>query len=169
MQYLRDAFPRTRWADRPLPETAAFWLQMHAGFRQASAAMQASVGRYRAGSIDVRTFHDQTLPTLARFLQHLDGHHRIESDHYFPQFRQIEPRIAPGIDLLDCDHDAVHAHLETLAAHGNSLHQAVRSGANARDLALTLADTLDTAAPPLLRHLDDEEDIVIPLIALREG
>ena len=76
--------------------------------------------------------------------------------------------IAVGIDLLDRDHDAVHAHLETLAAHGNALHQAIRSAApDAADHAARMTDALDAAALPLLRHLDDEEDIVIPLMALK--
>ncbi|RZJ93560.1 MAG: hemerythrin domain-containing protein [Brevundimonas sp.] len=168
MLYLRDALPRDRWQGHAIPQMAAFWLQMHGGFRQASAAMAHVVAEHRAGVIDIRTYHDRLLPTLARFLQHLDGHHNIESGHYFPQFRQIEPRIAAGIDLLDRDHEAVHAHLEALAAGGNALHQAVRSDAPAGDHASRLNDALDAAAAPLIRHLDDEEDIVIPLITLHE-
>jgi iron-sulfur cluster repair protein YtfE (RIC family) len=167
MLYLRDALPRDRWHGHAIPQTAAFWLQMHAGFRQASAAMASVVADQRSGAVDLRTYHDRLLPTLAQFLQHLDGHHNIESGHYFPQFRQIEPRIAAGIDLLDRDHDAVHAHLEALAAAGNALHHAVRSSAPAADFASRLNDALDAAAPSLARHLDDEEDIVIPLITLK--
>ena len=37
----------------------------------------------------------------------------------------------------------------------------------AADHAARMADALNAANPPLLRHLDDEEDIVIPLMALR--
>jgi len=141
---------------------------MHAGFRQASDHMQQVTAAYRAGTIDLRSFHDRLLPTLSGFLQHLDGHHNIETTHYFPQFRAIEPRIAPGIDLLDRDHDAVHGLLESLADRGNALHRAFRAAdIHAADQAARMADALDAAAPPLLRHLDDEEDIVIPLMALR--
>jgi len=166
--WLRDSFPRDRWNAAALPQTAAFWLQMHDGFRQASAHMDQVAAAYRADTIDLRAFHDGLLPTLANFLQHLDGHHNIETAQYFPHFRRLEPRIAVGIDLLDRDHDAVHAHLKALAAHGNALHQAIRSAApDAADHAARMTDALDAAAPPLLRHLDDEEDIVIPLMALK--
>lgn len=166
--WLRDAFPRSRWGDAAVPQTATHWLAMHDGFRQASQHMDHISRAYRAGDVDLRAFHDRLLPTLARFLQHLDGHHNIETRHYFPIFRRIEPRIADGIDLLDRDHDAVHAQLETLADRGNALHHAARSGGpDAADAAARLADALDTAGPGLLRHLEDEEDIVIPLIALR--
>lgn len=166
--WLRETFPRERWTALALPQTAAHWLQMHAGFRQAGNHMGQVAAAYRAGTIDLRGFHDRLLPTLSNFLQHLDGHHNIETTHYFPQFRLIEPRVAAGIDLLDRDHEAVHAHLETLAERGNALHRAVRgNGPDAADHAARMADALDAANPPLLRHLDDEEDIVIPLIALR--
>lgn len=166
--WLRDAFPRSRWAEASVPASATHWLQMHAGFRQASQHMEQVTGAYRAGTIDLRGFHDRLLPTLSGFLQHLDGHHNIETTHYFPQFRAIEPRIVPGIDLLDRDHDAVHGLLQSLADRGNALHRAVRAGdVDAADQAAHMAEALDAAGPPLLRHLDDEEDIVIPLMALR--
>lgn len=167
MLYLRQALPRARWGEG-LPPTAAFWLQMHAGFRQAQAAMAAQAARWRAGQVEARGLHDALLPTLQSFLQHLDGHHRIESGHYFPAFRRIEPRIGAGLDLLDCDHEAIHAHLEALFQAGLGLHHAIRAGEpGAADRAHGLADALDAAGPALARHLDDEEDIVIPLMALR--
>ena len=164
--WLRDAFPRERWANVALPPVAAHWLQMHGGFRHAGAHMEQLVAARGTGALDARTFHDSLLPTLANFLQHLDGHHNIETGHYFPQFRRLEPRIAAGIDLLDRDHDAVHAHLEILAARGNAFHQAVHAGdAAMADHASRMADALTAASQPLLRHLEDEEDIVIPLMA----
>jgi len=169
MLYLRDAFPRERWTDA-LPETAAFWLQMHAGFRAQQAQMAAVASRWRAGALDPRGLQAALLPTLQAFLQHLDGHHRIETGHYFPQFRLIEPRIQTGLDLLDRDHDAIHGDLEALYHSAVAFHQAVAAQSPAAsDHAHRLADVLDRAAPGLIRHLDDEEDIVIPLMALRSG
>lgn len=110
------------------------------------------------------------MPTLQAFLQHLDGHHRVESGHYFPQFRLIEPRIQSGLDLLDRDHDAIHAHLNALYQSAVAFHQAVAApSTDAPDHAHRLADVLDRAAPGLIRHLDDEEDIVIPLMVLKGG
>ncbi len=142
---------------------------MHQGFRQAQAAMDQAIAAHRAGETDAAGLHSRLTPTLGGFLQHLDGHHRIESGHYFPQFRRIEPRIQAGIDLLDRDHDAIHAHLEALARHGRAYHQAVAAGGPAEDAAHRLVEAIERAAGPLIRHLDDEEDIVIPLMALRFG
>ena len=167
MLYLRDAFPRERWTEA-LPETATFWLQMHAGFRAQQVQMADAATRWRSGQLDPRSLHAALLPTLQAFLQHLDGHHRVESGHYFPQFRLIEPRIQTGLDLLDRDHDAIHAHLDALYHSAVAFHRGVAGqSSDAPDHAHRLADTLDRAAPGLIRHLDDEEDIVIPLLALK--
>mgnify|MGYP001556727453 CR=1 FL=1 len=169
MLYLRDAFPRERWTEA-LPESAAFWLQMHAGFRAQQRHMADAAARWRSGALDPHGLHGTLIPTLQAFLQHLDGHHRIESGHYFPQFRLIEPRIQPGLDLLDRDHDAIHAHLDALYQSAVAFHQGVAAQSpGASDHAHRLADVLDRAAPGLIRHLDDEEDIVIPLMVLKSG
>ena len=151
-----------------LHPTARRWLQMHGGFRTHQAEMGAMVDAWRAGVTDVPTLHRTLIPALHQFLQHLDGHHRVESGHYFPALQQLEPRIATGIDLLDRDHDAIHAHIEAMVQTGRALHEAVEGGApDAGDRVERLSDVLLLASPQLARHLDDEEDIVIPLIALR--
>lgn len=162
LTWLRRELPRDRWTD--LHQTAAFWLEMHAGFRAERASMTAVIAGLRGGG-DLREFHDRLLPLLQGHLQHLDGHHRVESGHYFPQFRRAEPRIQTGLDLLDRDHDAVHAQLEAMLNAARAFHLAVRSGRpDARDLAGRLAEAVEAAGVPLLRHLEDEEDLVIPLI-----
>lgn len=166
--YLRDRYPRSRWAEAGLNPTAAHWLQMHAGFRAHGGHMAALTDAFRADPSNPRGLHQALIPTLQAFLQHLDAHHRIESAHYFPVFRRMEPRVSDGIDLLDRDHDAVHAHLEAMVMKGRDFHAAVAGASpDARDAGLRLADVLDAALPPLDRHLDDEEDIVIPLLALK--
>lgn len=164
--YLRNEFPRDRWTST-IDETAAFWLQMHAGFRRHQAHMDGLVSRWRSDG-DATSLHRQLIPALQSFLQHLDGHHRIESGQYFPMMRRIEPRIGAGIDLLDRDHDAIHKTLEALYQSGLAFHQAMIGNApDLADLANGLSDVIDQNAGPLLRHLEDEEDIVIPLIQLR--
>ena len=164
--YLRDAFPRDRWTTA-LDQTAAFWLQMHASFRSHQAHMEGLVGQWRANG-DAAALHRQLIPALQSFLQHLDGHHRVESGQYFPMLRRIEPKIGAGIDLLDRDHDAIHETLEALFQDGLAFHQAVAGNTpDAADKAARLSDLIERGARPLLRHLEDEEDIVIPLIQLR--
>lgn len=165
-RYLIEEFPRDRWS-AGLDETAALWMQMHAGFRNHQAHMYGLIGQWRMDG-DLTALHRSLVPTLQSFLQHLDGHHRIESGQYFPMMRTIEPRIGAGIDLLDRDHDAIHGMLEALFRNGLAFHQAVMArAADAADHAHQLSDLIDANARPLLRHLEDEEDIIIPLIQLR--
>lgn len=162
MAALCQGAPRARATDEGLTDLTRFWLQMHDGFRRETAIMIAATANLREGRADARAFHDGVLPVLAGFLQHLDGHHRIESGHYFPQFRRLDGRVQPALDLLDRDHDVIHTHLQALADAGNALHRAIR--ADAADAAMRLADALETARAPLNRHLDDEEDIVAPIL-----
>ena len=164
-RYLLADLPRDRWHGNEVAAMARFWLQMHSGFRLEVAHMDTLTRRWRAGNIALPDLHRQLIPTLQQFLQHLDGHHNIETHHYFPTMRQVEPRIGAGIDLLDRDHDVIHDHLETLFQNGIAFHQGVSANApTAGDAAARLADVLDRSGPALARHLDDEEDIVVPLI-----
>jgi len=161
-RYLVEAFPRDRWT--ALPEVAAFWLQMHASFRGHQAHMDGLVGQWRSDG-DLAALHRQLMPALQSFLQHLEGHHRVESGHYFPMMRTIEPRVGAGIDLLDHDHDIIHGTLDAMFRSGLAFHQAITAdAADAADQANRLGDLIEAAGKPLLRHLEDEEDIVIPVI-----
>ncbi|MFN3353971.1 MAG: hemerythrin domain-containing protein [Brevundimonas sp.] len=170
MRFLLPARPRDTWGQADLHPTARFWLQMHDGFRAQQAEMGRLTGAVRAGAADAAATHPRLIGLLGGFLQHLDHHHKIESGHYFPQFRAMEPRVAEGLALLDADHDVVHERLETLHGEGLAYHQAVLARSpEARDALLRFADALDAATPLLDRHLDDEEEIVIPLIATRGG
>lgn len=163
-------FPRERWREPWLDQTAAHWLMMHDAFRGHQASMARTVADWRGGRLDLRGFHGRLIPELQGFLQHLDGHHRIESGHYFPAFRRAEPALAAGMDLLDRDHDRIHATLESLFQSALAFHQALLANApDARDKAQRLAEALLSAEPPLSRHLSDEEDLVIPLLALHSS
>lgn len=165
MAGLAQPAPRATSSDATLSDIARFWLQMHDGFRRETDHMAQASELVLGSSLEARAYHDRVLPVLAGFLQHLNGHHHVETGHYFPQFRRLDPARIAALDLLDRDHDAVHAHLEALAATGNALHRAVRGGAgSSRDDALALADAVLAARAPLTRHLDDEEDIVIPVL-----
>lgn len=160
-------FPKARWDEPTVAEMARFWLNVHENFRRHHAHLDALTTHWREGRSDFRTLHGRLIPATQQFLQHLDMHHRIESGQYFPAFRDLDPRIAHGIDLLDRDHDVVHEALERLFASASTFHQAVQSGtADAADQAARLSDVISDMGPLVLRHLDDEEEIVIPLIQL---
>ncbi|MDP2116781.1 MAG: hypothetical protein Q8J71_05235, partial [Brevundimonas sp.] len=60
--YLRDQFPRARWT-ATLDETAAFWMQMHAGFRDHQAHMDSLISQWRVDG-DLTALHLSLIPAL---------------------------------------------------------------------------------------------------------
>ena len=168
MRLLLADYPKERWGEPTLAEMARFWLGVHDNFRRHHAHMVAVANHWRGGHADLRGLHGRLIPTVQDFLQHLDMHHRIESGQYFPVFRRADPRIAHGVDLLDRDHDVVHEDLDRLFQSAVAFHQGLQGGApDAGDKARVLTDVIDAMGPRVLRHLHDEEEIVIPLIATR--
>lgn len=164
--FLVERYPRDEWtAHSNVAGTAAFWLQRHAFFRDMGRSLTGIIADYREGRQSAPEFARHFAPRLQRFLGELDGHHRVEDDHYFPAFAAAEPRLKRGFEILDSDHHAIHEALLRNADAANAFMRALASTADeqrfrADDYA---AANLDLVAM-LARHLDDEEDLVIPLI-----
>ena len=161
--YLRAAYPKGDWAKHVnFGELSAFWLGVHQSLRAEGAAVERIIADFREGRIDAQGFPHRFVPALNQFLGHLDGHHRIEDTVYFPKFRALDPRMQRGFDLLEADHHAIHAALETTVGSARgllaSLNQPDRDARAADEHAAHA--TMLTAL--LLRHLADEEDLVIP-------
>jgi hypothetical protein len=166
LRVLIERYPREVWPDHPnLGQTARFWLQRHAMFRELGAALQAGTGAFREGEVAPAAFKGWFVPRLRFFLGELDGHHRIEDHAYFPLFRAADARLARGFDVLEGDHETIHHALERTAARAGAFLQAPEHD---RDAVLRAADAYADEADALLRglirHLDDEEDLIVPMI-----
>ncbi|MEP9402239.1 hemerythrin domain-containing protein [Sphingomonas sp. VNH70] len=161
--YLRPAHPQPGWrAHANFGQLADFWLHVHASLKGEAAAVAATLAALRAGRLDPAGFQRRFVGELNRFLQHLDAHHRIEDQAYFPKFRALDPRMARGFDLLDADHHAIHAALVANADAARTLLAALH-GSDAVDRAADgYAAQSDALLAMLTRHLADEEDLVIP-------
>ncbi|MGF1631269.1 MAG: hemerythrin domain-containing protein [Kiloniellaceae bacterium] len=166
---LRERHPRAGWqADSRLGMTAQFWLERHDAFRRLAAALQQMTGRFRGGGLDPEDFSAGFAPRLQLLLSELNGHHQVEDFHYFPLFRRAEPRLVPGFALLDRDHKTLHLSLVETAEAANALLQALaRAPAEAEGPAETYAEVSGLLLTRMARHLDDEEDLVIPLLIER--
>lgn len=167
-QYLEQGCPRAEWGDEGrIHAMAAHWLDVHGWFRGMLEGLTGLTGDWREGRIAAASqFQAGVMPRLQQFLQNLDGHHQRESRMYFPAFGKLEPRIAPGIALLDRDHDAVHRLLEGMVEAANGFNRAVAAGEDPAASGEALAAAIESAVAPLGRHLHDEEDIIIPLLTL---
>ena len=162
--WLEREYPRAEWPVLKLHASARFWLERHDWFRRTQAGLVGGGRRWREGGGPPLAYARATLPALSGFLQHLDGHHRIESEHYFPAMGRQEPRMQAGFALLDRDHDAIHQVLADLAEAAVALNRSFSARSGETEAAERLADVIEAAGRPLTRHLDYEEDIVVPML-----
>ena len=169
LRVLARRHPRETWtAHANLGETARFWLRRHALFRQLDGIIRDGA----EAALDGRTEAAEFKPRLARhlgwYLRQLEEHHWVEDHHYFPVFRRAEPRLAAGFELLERDHDAIHAAIGGIIERANAvLAQQGAGGAAFRSDLARFRDAHVDLGRELGRHLDDEEDLVIPLILER--
>ncbi|MFN3613124.1 MAG: hemerythrin domain-containing protein [Rubrimonas sp.] len=165
LRYLLDRYPREVWPTHPnLGATAQFWLRRHRMFRELGAALTAATGAFREGRLQPAEYRAWFLPRLGFFLTELEGHHHIEDAHYFPLFVAAERGLQRGFDALDGDHHLIHDDLGALSDSGRALAQALASGRDGRAAADRWTADSDRLLARLSRHLDDEEDLVAPLI-----
>lgn len=167
---LRAQYPRGGWRGHAnFNQLAQFWLRIHAGLRHEGSEVARVLNLFRAQDIDADQFQRAFIPQLNGFLQHLDQHHRIEDEAYFPKFRQLDTRFVLGFDLLEADHELIHQRLVTTVDHARKLLNALSFPA---EMVQRAADAYAAEAEMLLglllRHLADEEDLVIPAM-LKHG
>ena len=162
-------YPREAWQGHEnLGGMAQFWLQRHGMFRDLGAALNEAVAGWRDERIETGAFVQFFVPRLNFFLGQLEGHHQIEDHHYFPVFRRAEPRLDRGFDILDSDHHVIHAALQSNADAANVLLQALQAGGDQLKRAGdAYAGESGQLVAMLMRHLDDEEDLIIPVILER--
>lgn len=166
LRVLLEQYPRAVWSEHPnLGVLARFWLDIHNGFRAFGGRLSASAGDFREGLVTPERFRAEFAPRLQMFLSHLEGHHNIEDYQFFPVFSEAEPRLVRGFDVLEADHRIIHGGMNRLVETANAFLQ---TPAQEKDRMHYAADAYVTAGEDLIRllhrHLEDEEDLIIPLI-----
>jgi hypothetical protein len=161
--------PRESWPSHAnLGELARFWLQRHELFRQLDEAIRSGV----EAALEQRIEAAEIQPWLSRHLGwslwQLEQHHEVEDHHYFPLFRRAEPRLTPGFELLEGDHRALHTAIGGVIERASAVLASEPPGADTfrSDLG-RFRDAQVDLGRALIRHLDDEEDLVIPLLLER--
>lgn len=168
--FLLRRHPREGWGENAdLGDLARFWLTRHDGFRQLGGALTDALTRFREGEVEAMQFGGYFAPRLQHFLTELHHHHMIEDQHYFPLFAAAETRLARGFDILENDHELIHERIGRVIASANGLLGLLEGGDSdrIRRAADTYAADSDLLVNGLLRHLDDEEDLIVPLMIER--
>lgn len=166
LRLLLDRYPRALWQGHAhLGAMAQFWLSRHDMFRDIAVALEEATTAFRDGTASVPDFRAWFPSRLSFFLQQLNAHHQVEDLHYFPVFQAAEARLARGFDVLAGDHHTIHQSIDRAVETANAL---LRTAVNDPDPLRAAADAYTGASQTLLRqlrqHLDDEEDLIIPLI-----
>jgi iron-sulfur cluster repair protein YtfE (RIC family) len=153
-------YPREQWRGHAnLGEMARFWLSRHDMFRELASMIQT------IETLPAAEFPPQLVPRLQFLLSQLNVHHQIEDLHYFPIFRAADARLARGFDVLEGDHHAIHADMAATADTANALLRALADDTDAlRRCGDDYAAASGALNKGLIRHLDDEEDLIVPLI-----
>jgi hypothetical protein len=172
LRVLLERYPRASWRDQR-SAGASFWLSIHDGFRREAAELDRLNEDFRAGRITVHELAVHASPRLRNLIAHLHGHHEIEDFHYFPAFREAERRLAAGFDALARDHEKLQLDIGAAAAAADALMMAAHSAEPASAAHTLAAERYESASGALferlLRHLTDEEDLIIPLLIDRQS
>lgn len=165
LDMLLKQYPRKEWARHEnLGGMAKFWLQRHDMFRALGGELRKGTGRFQDGGRDPQEFWRWFAPRASTFLNELHGHHHIEDEHYFPVFRRAEKRLVRGFDILDMDHITLDQEIKGLADDANAFQRALSKRGDVRPAADRLHKRLEGMQTGVLRHLSDEEDLIIPVI-----
>lgn len=166
LKLLIARYPRDVWTGHVnLGGMAKFWLARHTMFRELGSSLSQASDRFRDEAIDAREFAAFFAPRLQFFLQQLHAHHHVEDDHYFPIFRRAESKLARGFEILESDHGAIALCIDNSVTAANAFLQALDGPpVGVKQAATHYAQSGDILLRSLLRHLDDEEDLIVPLI-----
>ena len=170
-EHLRELvrlYPREGWeGHRNFDGLTRFWLDRHLMFRKVMVQLQDGAEAFLDGNKDPMRYAAETQRLAGFFLNQLHGHHQIEDQQYFPLLSAHDASLVEGFDLLDSDHLALDGHIHALADRTNAMLH-VAGQAAMTDRAAELHGALSQFHLFLNRHLEDEEDLVVPVI-LRYG
>lgn len=165
LKFLIACYPREAWPGHAnLGQTARFWLARHDGFRELGRALAGATAEFRAGGVAPRAFQGWFAPRLRHFLSQLHEHHQVEDFHYFPVFRAAEQRLAAGFDVLERDHEAIHAAILATLQSANEFLRSLDDADARRFAGDRYAEASEKLLRQLRRHLADEEDLIVPVI-----
>lgn len=165
LRVLFDRHPRDTWnLDRS--SHAGFWLEIHDGFRHEIGGLDAAGEDFWRGRVGAPQLAAIGAPRLRGLIAHLRGHHEIEDFHYFPVFREQEPRLARGFDTLTADHVALQRDIDAALAALRELLVAAELP-SAQHAAERFIQANAQLGRRVKRHLVDEEDLVVPLLLER--
>lgn len=157
-------WPPERWAEQPgYSGLASHWQEIHRAMLRNLGIVERSLrslAEDRLADPDRLKLVGEIAPIARHSVDHLHGHHRLEDQSMFPQLLRAAPSLARPLNLLEADHIVLNAVLGPFERALESLPDA-DAPASAWD---EIAGAGERVARVARRHIEDEEEIVIPAV-----
>ena len=157
-------WPPQRWAEHPAHDgLASHWQGIHRAMLHNLGLVERSLRTLAEDGLsaaDRARLAGEIAPIARHAVEHLHGHHRLEDRNMFPQLLRAAPSLARPLNLLEADHIVLNA---VLGPFERAL--AALPGADAPASAWdAVASAGERVARVARRHIEDEEEIVIPAV-----
>ena len=164
--FLFNKLPPDQWFSADYAYKTSGWLKVHTNIRKRQRILTQISAGYQSGEYDWAAYRSQMLKRINMHILKLHQHHGVEDEGFFPEFIRMYPQLQAGFEILGRDHVRLDALLDKLQVQNDTL---ARSEVEDKMLAEQLHQTLVEATDLLSQHLTDEEDLVIPILGLRQG
>ena len=164
--FLFNKLPPDQWFGADYAYKTSGWLKVHTNIRKRQRILTQISEGYQSGEYDWAKYRSQMLKRINMHILKLHQHHGVEDEGVFPEFIRMYPQLQAGFEILGCDHVRLDALLDKLQLQNDTL---ARTEVEDKALAAQLHQTLVDVTNLLSQHLSDEEDLVIPILGLRQG
>lgn len=164
--FLYEKLPANQWYSSEYAYKTSGWLNVHTNIRKRQRILKELSAEYQMGALNWQNYRSQVLPRINQHVFKLHQHHSIEDRGYFPNFVSLYPQLKAGFEILERDHVRLDALLHELQTLNNLL---VRQENEDKALAEQIHNALIASSDLLSSHLSDEEDLVIPILGLRQS
>jgi hemerythrin-like domain-containing protein len=157
-------WPPQRWPGHPAyAGLASHWQDIHRAMVHNLGLVEQSLralAEDRLAEADRIRLAGEIAPVARQAVDHLHGHHRLEDRTMFPQLLRAAPALARPLNLLEADHIVLNA---VLGPFERALRSMPVAGAPASAWD-EVAAAGERVARVARRHIEDEEEIVIPAV-----
>ncbi len=167
LRELLKKYPRDTWGDDILNGNwVGYWLGRHSVFKEISLAINQSLQKILDNNISINKFLNDYVQLMNLMLKNLNSHHTVEDNYIFPKFSQKIEKFSYGLDLLENDHHLIHSSIDNVILEGNSLIKTINNNKtlDIKKVVGSYKVVNDEFNKLLMAHLNDEEDLLIPLV-----
>ncbi|SJM67704.1 hemerythrin domain-containing protein [Psychrobacter piechaudii] len=162
--FLLERLPANQWYSSDYAYKTSSWLNVHTNIRKRQRILRQLSEEYLMGALNWDNYRTQILQRISIYVLKLHQHHSVEDHGFFPEFVSLYPQLKAGFEILERDHVRLNALLDEMQSLNDELAKAQSED---KALADRLQANLITGTDFLSQHLTDEEDLVVPILALR--